>query len=77
MQYIWIFGYLVEIGVGKNWTNNSLSGHVNFFPNLDKQNHRKTVKLELIAQNKSLNTPYVCIPEVIRIIFLRIEVNSN
>jgi hypothetical protein len=33
-----------------------------------------TEKLELIVQNKSLNTPYFCNPEVFQTIFLHIEV---
>ena len=39
--------------------------------------YRKTVKLELIAKNKSLNAQYVCDPESFQTIFLHIEVYAD
>jgi hypothetical protein len=38
MQYIWILGS--HRSRNEIWTKNSLSGYGDFFPNLDKKNHR-------------------------------------
>ena len=52
--------FLEKVSFGKKWIRGKPS--------------RKTLDLELIAQNKSLNTPYFCDPKVFQTIFLHFAV---